>query len=708
MRKFTIASIALFATVGLASGQDVPRSGSDRQRASIERRIHELEAQYEQLFGRYSASRTPGLEQQLRSTALQLEHTRAALEAMTGEHAGLAEHLNALDRAIELHQSTSNEMVRDLERRQAELADHDFAGSAEIARVMERTHELQAQAMLADPAQLARIAEQTQALARTSAAIQSAMQSQDVLAQQDRERARIAHQLDRVARDGRLLDSFDFGHELDKLYHDGPVAARAQQDPADSIWRAARDQMNRGNNAAAARLFGRIHTEQQYRKSTYRADALYWHAFALSRLGTEASIREAHALLTQLTREYPAEGRHADTNGLMATLQVRLAQMGSENAVREIHASAVADEARVAYGKAVRLSDVQAAEMATRAAVESAKLAGNAIVAQPVGAMVKDGDFGNFLAQGLPLSRLRSLSPQCAREEYEIQLIALNSLIRMDTAAALPVLREVMARRDECAAPLRESATMIMTRVKGTEAERMLADAARSDPDAGVRRSALIYLSSRNEDQAVGIATDALRNAQTDEDRQAAFRALAGMHNERAWTALREYAGRADLDNDTRRAAVAILGQSNDSTNRAFLRSLYARGGNDRELKEAILMSSAFRRGNSDPDWLLSIARNGNEEVRIREYAITMLSRNGDVTAAQFADLYDRAGEKRLKLAVLRVLGGRARTESEATDKLIAIARSETDMDFRRQAVLSLPSDDPRARDLLLEILRGK
>jgi hypothetical protein len=529
-------------------------------------------------------------------------------------------------------------------------------------------------------------------------------------------------------RERELYEDIDIEGELDRLYRDGPRASWASQDPADSLWRAARDRINRRDYESASRLFARIHTQERYRRSAYRADALYWHAFALNRVGTRDAVRESLELLGRLIREYPEDSRHADTNGLLTTVQVRLSEMGNLDARQQVRATAV-DEVRIATNveSAIRADAARAAEIAVTVPPREVRIEPgrnvdrvtqlDAIVAtgppslrdvQIVdGVVVGSPDDARIVTWGLPANRLSTLSPQCARDESEIQLIALNSLVRMDTAAAMPVLREVMARRDGCSAPLRQSAMTIIARVRNPEAERILTETARSDPDTGVRRTALVYLSSRNEEQAVGIAAEALRSAGDAEEQQWALQALARMRTDLAWSVVRDYAARSDLPPDTRRSAIAILSGSNDTTNTAFLRSLYGRVGDDRQLKEAILMSSAFRRGAVDPEWLFTIAQDANEEDRIREYAVMALSRSDAVGTPRFVTLYDRSEDKRIKLALLRVLADRAETETVAVDKLISIARTEVDTDLRKTAVLGLPANDPRARELLLEILRG-
>ena len=67
-------------------------------------------------------------------------------------------------------------------------------------------------------------------------------------------------------------------------------AADFPQDPADSVYRAARTQLNRGEWRRSATLFGQVAARQP--ASAYAADALYWQAFALYRIGGVTELRE--------------------------------------------------------------------------------------------------------------------------------------------------------------------------------------------------------------------------------------------------------------------------------------------------------------------------------------------------------------------------------------------------------------------------------
>jgi TolA-binding protein len=687
MKSHTIAVIALVATVGPAFGQ-ARRSERPARETAVRQQVEELEARYHEMLVQLSRLQGDRTSEQARALEEAVRHLQMQLhDLQTIPHQRMVEEVEALDRALREQQRQVIEFN--------ELAAH----------VQESRHGVRA-ALEFDHQRVARATEEVQSMQRNL---------RDRLEEQGAARNRQLTEALERSHANELLESLDVDAELDRLYRDGPRASWAPQDPADSVWRAARDLMNRGDYDNASRLFARIHSQERYRASAYRADALYWHAFALNRIGTPDGIRQSLALLERLTREYTAEDRHADTNGLLTTVQVRLAERGNTSARQQVRATAV-DEVRITSPLVIETAAIRAADAAREAAAVARST--RVIPFDPIVTTVA-GERGNVLVQngvvvigtdrtwGLPPGRLNSLSAQCARDESEIQLIALNSLVRMDTAAAMPVLREVMARRDECAAPLRQSAMTIIGRIRNQDADGILADAATDDPDTGVRRTALVYLSSRNESQAVGIAEQALRTADTNDDRQWALQALSRMRSDRAWTVVRDYAARADVPAETRRSAIAILSGSNDSTNTAFLRGLYTRVGNDRTLKEAILMSSAFRRGAADPDWLLTIARDAGEDVRIREFAVTALSRNRTVETPQFVALYDSSDDKRVKLALVRVLSDRANSESVAVDKLISIARTESDADLRKTAVMGLPTNDPRARELLLAILRG-
>jgi HEAT repeat protein len=66
--------------------------------------------------------------------------------------------------------------------------------------------------------------------------------------------------------------------------------------------------------------------------------------------------------------------------------------------------------------------------------------------------------------------------------------------------------------------------------------------------------------------------------------------------------------------------------------------------------------------------------------------------------------MYDAADSRSMREQLISALGGRK--EPEATEKLIDIARSSTDIDMRRLAINYLSrKNDPRANKALMELI---
>ena len=68
-----------------------------------------------------------------------------------------------------------------------------------------------------------------------------------------------------------------------------PPAPWVDDDPADSLYRAARQALNDESYRRAAALFAQI--ESRYPRSVYTPDAPYWRAFALYKAGREDDLR---------------------------------------------------------------------------------------------------------------------------------------------------------------------------------------------------------------------------------------------------------------------------------------------------------------------------------------------------------------------------------------------------------------------------------
>ena len=133
----------------------------------------------------------------------------------------------------------------------------------------------------------------------------------------------------------------------------------------------------------------------------------------------------------------------------------------------------------------------------------------------------------------------------------------------------------------------------------------------------------------------------------------------------------------------------------------AWLRGVYPR------LETTRLKSTAagvLARAADEPTntWLMALVQREDEPSEVRSAILSRLGR--DLPIAQLGKLYDAGSSRTMRQQVVQVLG--SRTEPEATDKLIDIARTGTDPQLRQAALSALSrKKDPRTMQLLLELI---
>jgi HEAT repeat protein len=418
----------------------------------------------------------------------------------------------------------------------------------------------------------------------------------------------------------------------------------AGQDPADSLYRIAREALNRNDYRRAATLFQQL--AARYPRSAYAADAAYYEAFARYRVRTEPELRQALRVLEARLARNVSSATSADAAALATRIR---GELGSW-----------------AQGDAARRLTGQLAETA------------------------RSGD-------------------GCDREEAAVRIEALNALAKIDSAAVLPSVRRVLANQATCAASLRQRAVYLLGRSSAPDAEALLIQTARADSSTGVRAAALSSLARNPSDRALAAIEEILRTSQDERTQSAAMSALARSEHPRGRQAVRALAERPDASTRMRATAIAELSRDTAAATGAWLRGLYGRVDSLR-LKESIVSAIGRQRSAENDQWLAALARNTNEPMRIRRQALGYYARpdlspaRRQVAITELVRLYDGVPEMELRDALISAF--MQRTEPEATDKLIAIARSDADSRLRRSAIASLArKDDPRTVRLLTEII---
>jgi len=160
---------------------------------------------------------------------------------------------------------------------------------------------------------------------------------------------------------------------------------------------------------------------------------------------------------------------------------------------------------------------------------------------------------------------------------------------------------------------------------------------------------------------------------------------------------------RTELPDDVRAVAIRGFGREYVTSRDArLLRDLFPRLTGSAS-SEAVLSSLGELGGEENVQWLLGIVRNEQLSMETRRRSLQYLARAG-VPTAQLVALYDATAEVALKDALISMyarLGERASTE-----KLIAIARGDANLQLRRRAISALSRDnDPAVKAVLTGIV---
>lgn len=441
--------------------------------------------------------------------------------------------------------------------------------------------------------------------------------------------------------DAQLRNEFA---SLDQQANPLPPEPWAKADPADSLYRLAREALSRGDYKRAAEIFHSI--PERYPQSAYAGQAMYYEAFSLYRSGSDDELSAARDRLNQLKQRYPST-QAGDAATLMTRVCGELAKRGDEACTMLIDSAANRTGARTAPGS----------------------------------------------------GSVRSCPSEDDQNDDRIE--ALNALLQMDAERAMPILKQVMARRDPCSAVLRRKAVFLISQKRTPETANILMDIARNDPDQEVREQAVFWLSQVP--GSTGLLEQILKgNADKDIKEKALF-SISQQNDPRAQQILRDFASRESEDSDLRESAIFQLGQRRSTENTEFLRALYSRLTNE-DLKDKVMFSLSQQRGVGNEQWLMNIVVNPKESVELRKKALFSASQAG-VATSELVSLYNRLPDSEVKDHMIFVLSQRPR-DPAAMDKMFDIAKNEKDPDLRKKAIFWLgQSRDPRAQQFLIDLI---
>jgi HEAT repeat protein len=308
--------------------------------------------------------------------------------------------------------------------------------------------------------------------------------------------------------------------------------------------------------------------------------------------------------------------------------------------------------------------------------------------------------------QDLVKRALTEGSGTCDNEDQSVRAEALSALRQTDPEEALAQSKKILVRKDECSVQLRRSALWLIANKKDASATATLVGVAKNDPSMDLRSEATGFLGSMGGDDALA-ALEELVKSDDERVQRAAVRALTMHSSPRARVAMRALIENNGANEQLRITAVDAYNSDRSTLDDAtWLRGIYPKIESPR-IKARIVSTVSRIGGEQNEQWLMSLAKNEDESVDVRQNALNYVARTIDI--ATLNKFYDGVSARPLREEIIRTLGDRK--EPEATDKLFEIARSGTDPQVRRSAINTLTrkaAKDPRTNKLLMDIIGGE
>jgi hypothetical protein len=512
------------------------------------------------------------------------------------------------------------------------------------------------------------------------------------------------------------------------LPNGGPRAAWIQGDPADSVYKAAREALNRGDYRTAARQFETCRTK--FAASHYVADCGYWQAFALYRLGSMDDLKTAMQALDAISGRSADLSRQTDVPGLRTRINSALAMRGDATAADQLR-----KDAQQAGGATCDKED------------QSVRVEALSTLGQ--------------MDPEAALPTLRSVLSRKDACSVDLRRQAIVLLSRRNDTTAATILSQVA--KNDPDVNVRQTAVEYLGRFPGTVSFNTLDDLLKTSTDESLQISVIDALGRSADPRANQSLRSYLDHATSDRLQVAAIRAISGDYsisvnvynsnfriNDRApaaWTISTPVAppgtpaaAAAKAGNGVgsgvgaatpgsmaasakaatapsvlvqqmqvagrgaRRGGTATTRPADD--NEAFLRTFYPKAKTD-VVKEAVISAVASYAGDNTQPFLLAVAANTAESSNVRGFALGRVGMSG-APIASLVKLYDAADSRFMREQLIAVF--QARPEPEASDKLFDIIKLGTDPDLQKEAIRALTNkkNDPRATKLLNDLINGR
>ena len=299
------------------------------------------------------------------------------------------------------------------------------------------------------------------------------------------------------------------------------------------------------------------------------------------------------------------------------------------------------------------------------------------------------------------------IHPECA--DALIRQQALTSLLRLE-ADAMSTVHQMLESEDECSAHLRYMSVNWLGGEESEEARDLLIEVARDHPDTRTRQWAVTHLENFESPEVSEVLVSFLRESADHEVQEAAIYGLSRQESDEATQALIDFASDESKAKLPRQKAAVLVAER---AAQGALWRIFNRLDSD-DIKRSYLGVVGARAESGElgvASWLLPVVVDVGHSEDVRAAALKAWSRQPSLDLEDVERTYEKLESAELRDQFLYALYEKAESDEEnadaVIDKMVELARQETDPEVRRRAVYWLGrTGSERAAAFLQEILR--
>ncbi len=400
------------------------------------------------------------------------------------------------------------------------------------------------------------------------------------------------------------------------------------EDPADSLYRAARTALSAENYRGAAAQFKQL--REKYASSKYTADTFYWEAYARYKQGNSEDLREARRLLQVQAELHPRAATASDRSTLLAQINGKLARQGDPGAAESTIVRARDEECVDGEENARITALVALLQMDPDRAIPILKK----VMARRTGecALLMRRK-AVFLVSQKRTSETEDILLSAARNDpdREVQEQAVFWLSQVGSDRSVNALDSILRQSKDV--ELQKKALFALSQSKGERGQATLREiAAQENANRELREQAIFWIGQKRSTENSAFLKQLFGKTASGELKDKIIFSIAQNREAGATGWLLDIATNKSEEMEVRKKAIFWAGQGGVPV--SGLVGLYDKMS-EAEMKDQLIFSLSQRREPTAVDKLILIAKNDSDK-EMRKKAIFWLSQSKDPRASEF------------------------------------------------------------------------